>query len=290
MKYVFILLLLLNSSHVFSLQWPVENPELKAAFAEKRGSSYNTGIDIGGREQPVLAVADGEIVYYHEENNNFSAIPSGLGNFIILEHDRQLRTVYAFLKNDSIKSNKYKVSAGEIIAETGDSGSASGQHLHFEVIDLELNEIINPLILIPAAKDKTKPVLREVFIKDTKNNEYRSLSGRNELKSGRFEISAVIYDTSEFNKYLYQIAPYKINLFINGEEAASLVYNSIKKSGNSLVLSSNLKTADEFYIEESDWQIILGDFDIKPGTSRIEISAGDYAGNETVREFLVISQ
>ncbi len=288
--FVFFLLLIINAATLYSLQWPVEKWVLQSTFAENRGDHYQTGIGIGGGEQKVLSVADGEIVYYQEENT-FSALPSGLGNYIVIEHERQLRTTYANLKKDSIDKKSIKVKAGDKIGLIGDSGASSGPVLHFEVIDLELNEIVNPLMLLPPAGDKTKPAIKEVFIEMTGSENEIKLSPRNDIKAGKYDLSAVIYDTSEYVDYFCQLAPYKINVYINGEEAASISYNSIKKNDKSLVLSSNMKKVSEYYKNTvNNWHIYLGQFEISAGMIRVEIAASDFAGNETSKEFLLVSQ
>jgi hypothetical protein len=78
MKNIFLICFFLNSVFLFSLQWPVEKPVVKANFGDKSGSYYNTGIDVISSKPDVYAVDKGEIVYYQEENNLFSALPSGL--------------------------------------------------------------------------------------------------------------------------------------------------------------------------------------------------------------------
>ncbi|MCL2705772.1 MAG: M23 family metallopeptidase [Spirochaetaceae bacterium] len=289
MKNIFLICFFLNSVLLFSLQWPVENPVVKANFGEKAGSYYNTGIDILSEKPDVFAVDKGEIVYYQEENNHFSALPSGLGNFIVIEHDRLLRTTYGHLDDNSIAKEKIKVAAGEVIGKIGDSGSSNGRYLHFELVDREFSELINPLILLPAIADKNKPIIKEVFIKNSGATQYKTLQNNEEIKAGKYDLSAVIYDFGEKINYFYQIAPYSIKVYINGEEFLSILYNSIKKSGNHLVLSSNNRNVKDYYIDNENWQIYLGQIDFKPGLTRIEISVSDFKGNEFIKEFKIIS-
>ena len=288
MKNIFLICFFLNSVFLFSLQWPVEKPVVKSNFGEKSGSYYNTGIDIISQNPDVLAVDNGEIVYYQEENQ-FSALPSGLGNFIVIEHERLIRTTYAHLDNNFAGKEKVTVTAGEAIGKIGDSGSSNGRYLHFELADREFGELVNPLILLPGINDKSKPVIKEVFLKNSVGIQYRTLENGGEIKAGKYDLSVIVYDISENMKYFCQIAPYRIKVYINGEESLSIVYNAIKKSGNYLVLSSNNRNVKDYYIDDNNWQIYLGQFDFKPGATRIEISATDFKGNETTKEFKIIS-
>ena len=289
MKNIFLICFFLNSVFLFSLQWPVEDPVVKSNFGEKTGSYYNTGIDVMSKKPDVFAVDKGEIVYYQEENNHFSALPSGLGNFIVIEHDRLLRTTYGHLDNNFIGKEKVNVAAGEVIGQIGDSGSSNGRYLHFELVDREFSELVNPLILLPGIGDKNKPLIKEVFIKNIGTAQYKTLENNEEIKAGKYDLSAIVYDLGENMNYFYHVAPYSIRVYINGEESLAIVYNSIKKSGNYLVLSSNNRNVKEYYIDNENWQIYLGQFDFRPGVTRIEISVSDFKGNEFIKEFKIIS-
>ena len=289
MKNIFLICFFINSVFLFSLQWPVENPVIKSNFGEKTGSYYNTGIDVISDKTDVYAVDKGEVVYYQEENNHFSALPSGLGNFIVIEHDKLLRTTYGHLANNFIGKEKVNVSSGEVIAKIGDSGSSNGRYLHFELVDKELGELVNPLVLLPGIADKSKPVIKEVFIKNSGAVQYKTLENNGEIKAGKHDLSAIIYDLSENMKYFCPIAPHSIKVYINGEESLSIIYNSIKKSGNFLVLNSNNRNIKDYYIDDENWQIYLGQFDFKPGVTRIEITVSDFKGNENIKEFKIIS-
>lgn len=54
------------------------------------------------------------------------------GNFVILRHTKTYSTCYAHLENVAIKE-KEKVKSGELIGTAGETGNATGKHLHFEI-------------------------------------------------------------------------------------------------------------------------------------------------------------
>jgi murein DD-endopeptidase MepM/ murein hydrolase activator NlpD len=86
----------------------------------------------------VKAAADGSIVYVGDQ-------PHGAGHYLVLSHAGGYRTHYFHLSKDKqldewasiINTNKrdpkLQVKAGTVIAASGNSGSSSGPHLHFEV-------------------------------------------------------------------------------------------------------------------------------------------------------------
>jgi murein DD-endopeptidase MepM/ murein hydrolase activator NlpD len=73
----------------------------------------------------VYAAADGQVVYAG------SGI-RGYGNLIVIQHEGDLLTVYAH-NSELLVAQGDKVRVGQRIALSGQSGHASGPHLHFEV-------------------------------------------------------------------------------------------------------------------------------------------------------------
>ena len=62
----------------------------------------------------------------------FAGEQRGYGLVVIIEHGPKLRTVYAHLSEISVKQGD-DVHGKQVIALSGQSGDATGPHLHFEV-------------------------------------------------------------------------------------------------------------------------------------------------------------
>ena len=157
--------------------WPTNaSNTLTAFFGEMRPHRYHLGIDIrtyGKNGDPVFAITDGYIYRLKVSN-------TGYGNVIYIKHDDNNISLYAHLSrfNEKIQKNVeqlqfkrdsylidhllepgiIKVSKGDIIGYTGDTGGLSGPHLHFEIRD-EINRPLNPLntSLGKKFKDTLKP-------------------------------------------------------------------------------------------------------------------------------------
>ncbi|MDD5030097.1 MAG: peptidoglycan DD-metalloendopeptidase family protein [Rhodoferax sp.] len=100
--------------------WPVSGAVV-AGFDEIK----NKGVDLAGKDgDPVLAVADGRVVYV-------GAGLRGYGNLIILKHDNVYLTAYAHNRTLLVKEDQ-AVLKGQKIAEMGNS-DAERVKLHFEV-------------------------------------------------------------------------------------------------------------------------------------------------------------
>lgn len=115
-----------------SLQSQVSAGEFGATVWPAQGSivgrfdvDRNKGIDIAGEDgAPVLAVADGRVVYVGSKLR-------GYGNLIIVKHNSEFLTAYAHNRRMLVQENDV-VLAGQQIAEMGSSDAATPM-LHFEV-------------------------------------------------------------------------------------------------------------------------------------------------------------
>jgi murein DD-endopeptidase MepM/ murein hydrolase activator NlpD len=110
-----------------ALHWPLTTIRILigSPFGARWGKPHE-GIDLPAPVgTPVFAAADGRVVYAG------SAI-RGYGNLIVLKHAGDLLTAYAH-NSVLLVSQGQAVRAGERIALVGQSGHATGPHLHFEV-------------------------------------------------------------------------------------------------------------------------------------------------------------
>lgn len=85
--------------------------------------SNHSGVDIAISYKPVYAAAAGKVIlaeYY-----------SGYGNCIMIDHGGGIVTVYGHLSKFNVSAGK-KVSQGQQIAVSGNTGDSTGPHLHFE--------------------------------------------------------------------------------------------------------------------------------------------------------------
>lgn len=110
--------------------FPVDSRRITSYFgirnSIKDGSKeFHHGIDIGvSIGSDVYAARSGKVIK--------TGCSEVYGNYIIIEHDNEYQTLYGHLREIYVKKNQ-KVSSGEIIALSGNTGFTSGPHLHFEV-------------------------------------------------------------------------------------------------------------------------------------------------------------
>jgi murein DD-endopeptidase MepM/ murein hydrolase activator NlpD len=86
---------------------------------------FHNGIDIiVDTGTPVYASGKGQIIFVGRRG--------GYGLEIVIDHGFGYRTIYAHLSKELVKKGQ-KVSRGEVIAKSGNTGLSSGPHLHYEV-------------------------------------------------------------------------------------------------------------------------------------------------------------
>jgi murein DD-endopeptidase MepM/ murein hydrolase activator NlpD len=104
--------------------WPVEG-KIIDFFADVDRKNHQ-GIDISSPlGTPIKASNAGTIIY---SNNGVK----GYGNLIVLRHSEEYVTLYAHNQVNLVEEGAW-VEKGQIIGRVGQTGKASGPHLHFEI-------------------------------------------------------------------------------------------------------------------------------------------------------------
>lgn len=132
--------------------WPFsEQTWLSSKFGYRGGgvgSSFHRGIDLAGHYgDPVLA-SDGGVVI-------FAGVYSGYGLLIEIQHDNGDVTYYAHNSKNLVSEGDI-VYQGDVIAEQGATGVATGVHVHFE-LHPEGGAAVDPIPYLP--EEGTPPLL-----------------------------------------------------------------------------------------------------------------------------------
>jgi murein DD-endopeptidase MepM/ murein hydrolase activator NlpD len=103
--------------------WPVRG-RLSSRYGWRHGRRHE-GIDIASRPgTPVRAAEAGRVIH--------SGWLGGYGRVVIVKHVGRYSTVYAHNRKNVVKEGSF-VEKGQVLAEVGSTGNASGPHLHFEI-------------------------------------------------------------------------------------------------------------------------------------------------------------
>jgi len=181
---------------------------LSGTMGELRTNHFHAGIDIktqGVEGLEVYATAAGYV-------SRIKVATGGYGNALYIQHPNGTTSVYAHLQKynkeiaDFVRKsqyqkesfeielfperNQFKVSKGEVVGYSGNTGSSGGPHLHFEIRDGSQRPL-NPLkYKFPEIKDNIAPEVRRVALR-TMDKDSR-INGQ----YGRFEFNVLRRGTS----------------------------------------------------------------------------------------------
>jgi hypothetical protein len=162
---------------------PLKIPlSLSANFGELRVDHFHSGLDIktqGSAGKEVFATAPGYVY-------RISISPGGFGKALYLRHPSGYSTVYGHLDRFSpeieeyVNSRQYEeksymitlwppkdrfqLKQGDLIAYSGNSGSSSGPHLHYEIRKSDEEVPVNPLSFDFGITDNIKPVIEMLIV------------------------------------------------------------------------------------------------------------------------------
>lgn len=119
-----------SSEILASFVYPLMSPRVSSAYGPRihpirRFSHKHSGVDLAAPQgTPIRAVATGRVV--------FSDPYAGYGRLIVIQHSPKVTTHYAHCFEMRVRPGQM-VQAGQIIGTVGETGTATGPHLHLEV-------------------------------------------------------------------------------------------------------------------------------------------------------------
>ena len=308
--------------------WPTDaSKTLTAVFGELRPRRYHAGFDVrtyGLSGHNLFAIDDGYIERIRVSSKGYGkaiylrlkdkriAVYAHLSNFTPLIDElakkiQEKNNTYTI--NQILEPNKYIVKKGDIIGYTGDTGSISGPHLHFEIRDKN-NKPINPLLTNYEIKDTSFPIAHNLavipleegsavnnsikpIILPIKKNGKNSFILKKELNIfGPFGFAIQIFD--KIDNQPFDFGLFGLEMYVENEKFYSIKYDqfdfnegdlvytekdySFIKSGEGIyyrLFKKNKQNSLSFYGKETINSIIL-----KEGEHEFTVYAFDYNNNK----------
>lgn len=149
------------------------------------GSTDHKGTDFGVPSgTPVYSAADGTVSYV---GNN----PGGYGNYIVVDHADGTSTLYAHLSSTGDSYVGQTVGTDSPIGLSGQTGAATGPHLHYEHYNTDDEELQKPFgdnqALNDAAGTKGSKVTKDGSSQDNSDKDSDSTKGKNGNQDGTDE-------------------------------------------------------------------------------------------------------
>lgn len=112
------------------LSWPLDSIYITSPFGTRWGTVHR-GLDLRAAVgTPVRAAADGFVA--GSGDTDATCAGASFGKFILLKYDNGLATTYGHLSLTKVSKGQ-KVSRGEIVGYSGNTGYSTGPHLHISV-------------------------------------------------------------------------------------------------------------------------------------------------------------
>ncbi|NSW93671.1 MAG: M23 family metallopeptidase [Bacteroidales bacterium] len=240
---------------------------LSSNFGELRTDHFHSGIDLrtqGVTGKEIVAAASGYVY-------RISVSPGGFGKALYMKHPSGYSTVYGHLdrfipgieeyvkkrqyeqKSFTINiyppSDKFEFKQGEVIAYSGNTGSSSGPHLHYEIRKSDTEAPVNPLIFDFGVEDNIKPIIERLVIYPV---------GRNSMINGDYKPLRLNVSGGHGNYYV----PSEKEILISGKAGFGIKsfdlmnesYSRFSAYSISLKVDSNVvyrKIMDSFMFDET---------------------------------------
>lgn len=305
---------------------PGQQNYLAGTVGEIRYSHFHTGIDVktgGTTGLPVYATADGYVA-------RVKVSPTGYGNTIYMQHPNGTFSVYAHLQSFDPKISKwileqqyqkeefavdlfpkkdqFTFKRGDVIAFSGNTGSSSGPHLHFEIRDPQNNPIDVLSLGFDEIKDTRAPIVKKIaFATLSEDARVNGYFGRHEFdlskKGDFFSTSFPVHLTGKIGIEIYSYDPMndiynkngivRTELFVDGKiefreykekfqfskQRSTLVHYNYEASRKGSKRFNKLYISDGN--EQSFYQVRNGGVTFK-GQNQIEIKTTDSYENTSV--------
>lgn len=282
-------------SDILSIRSPVKiEPKrngITSTFGESRFDHFHNGIDISGGTVPVYPALPGEILYYEVTGLYHPAkrFPSGTGNLLWLRHEKDYLSGYYHLHTILFPEKGIAYVKDDILGVMGNTGRSTNYHLHFFLMEGK-KRIRNPLHFMEKESDTVPPVIEHIAfltIREDQEDEEEILiipPGKKQkvtLTQSR-PVYLKVYDSSNIpgtRRLPYHIEWEFISPFT--KETHFYRFDYLENRPDGMYLNGVYAFKDVFYKK----YIRLKTFPYSEGLHTLRVTAIDYNGNKTTKEF-----
>lgn len=265
-------LLMQNVVSLGAFQWPLADPDVVKGFGSVSQDGIYSGLGLVSEKRAVFSPGEGYLVFYQDEGGRRRRLPTGGGSFLIIEHDRGIRSQMEGL--DTVVPKSGKIHEDDIVG-TLDEGL-----LFLQIQDYEYQRLVNPLLSLPKLKDEEVPVVRTLFLE--REGKQVFLRDGSSLGPGIYNLFVDAVDSGMGEKTV----PYSFSLYLNGEEKHRLLFEHITlREGEGFLGREGTLSARDIYSHPGYYH--CGEVRLSPGAFTLELAVRDFAGNEESRSFLL---
>ncbi|MDR1859197.1 MAG: peptidoglycan DD-metalloendopeptidase family protein [Treponema sp.] len=274
-RWLVIVAALLNCNALAAMEWPLAEAAMVRNFGYNDRGRPVLGIVFEG-EGEVQAVDKGEVIFSRSGTDSVSRLPSPLGAWSAVDHGDGLVSIYGRYRDEGRKQQPPAVSQGTPVATAGNSGWSGRGGVYFMLYDRRERRWVNASMVISPVPDNVPPQIFGIRLIGAGGRTVDSGQLRN-ISQGRYAIVVNAADTLIAPRGL-QLAPHRIDCYVNGEEAGSLSFETISARDGVLMTSRNgLVSARQVYGLFPAFEV--GELHFNRGQAILEVIVQDVAGN-----------
>ncbi len=256
-----------------AIQWPVQYTFLASSFLENyRGSAF-PGLIFSGYDS-MRPYDYGEVIFRYSPED-YAALPPVGDSMLVLEHENGFQSVYTHVGSDEIRGDRDRITSGEFLKSPGGEGETAS--CHFYILDALQNQLVNPLILLPAIRDTKPPVIESVLL--IENGREYELDNGVSLPVGAYRVFVRGVDNAGSG---IRQSPYAYFLYNLGVLQLERKLDAVIQKNHELAFQDGTPLETVF---SKPGYLYLGDITLISGQSRLEVSLVDLAGNESTKAF-----
>ena len=272
-------------------EWPIRlspynlQRKFSSTFGETRLTHFHNGVDISSNNELIYPIANGDFLYTKQRSDNPFEPMLGTGNYVFLKHSRKRQSGYYHLKESSAFPRLGKVKKNTPFALSGNTGASKGAHLHFFIIEQNIEEnkieLLNPLALLPKLEDTKAPDISTLLIRTM--NSYTSLlpDGLQEIRLTH-SFPVFLKTTDTIVQSGINMGPYKISWQINAKKEQRFVFDRIQYRVDKWELYENLFSQ---VFDQKLYQLLGIEFE--QGLNMVYVTVEDFSGNTSKKIFRI---
>ena len=263
---------------IYAWQWPVDPPVFSGAFGDNTGEGFRKGDLLRSSGAAVGSVAPGQVIFAYQRDQRADALPSGLGNFVVIQHRQDFRSVYDHLAPGSIPLRLTDVIEGQTVGLSGESGNIEQPGVGLQILDIKRKRAVNPVAVLPPVADQRPPTITGAYLFDAAKF---ALTDGVAVPTGHWAVAAEISEHSQGGKVPDLTAPFGIELSVNDKIVTKLQFEYLVFRQDHYYIDPDYRWRFEnLYLGPHTYD--LGMIDLVPGMNTVKIRTFDFAGNESV--------
>ncbi len=237
-------------------------------YGEIRPNHFHAGLDFSTDpilNLPIKSVADGYVsrikigsggygrVLYITHNNGYVSVYAHQKKYA-QKIDEYIKKIQLEQKQNEIevypKANDLLVKKGEVIGYTGNSGSSTGPHLHFEIRETKTDDPLNPWLFGFDIKDEIAPTIYGIKVyplndTSTINGSNKSIIVKTTSANGKYSLASAINAYGQIGFAVHtidlttgsgnQCGPYSIELLYEKDTIFRTVFDKVTFATNRFI-------------------------------------------------------